>query len=72
MSSTKSRKKSPASRKVSSPSPTRKTAAEEGLLNGSASHTVAKDELVHENIFLFWPNIIGISSSPLLSLPCIR
>jgi hypothetical protein len=33
--------------------------------NGSAkSHMSSDDDFVHENIFLFWPNIIGATIFP--------
>ncbi|KFZ22690.1 hypothetical protein V502_02824, partial [Pseudogymnoascus sp. VKM F-4520 (FW-2644)] len=59
MSSNKaSRKKSP-TRKGSSRSPAPKVIAEQPLLNGNRTVAASKEEHPYENIFLFWPNIIG-------------
>ncbi|OBT55661.1 hypothetical protein VE04_04893 [Pseudogymnoascus sp. 24MN13] len=59
MSSNKaSRKKSPTRKGSSrSPAPKDKVSAEQPLLNGAAAGS--KEEHPYENIFLFWPNIIG-------------
>ena len=59
MSSNKaSRKKSP-TRKGASRSPAPKASAEQPLLNGNTAASATKEEHPYENIFLFWPNIIG-------------
>lgn len=63
MSSNKaSRKKSP-TRKGSSRSPAPKVSAEQPLLNGNRAAAASKEEHPYENIFLFWPNIIGKPST---------
>ncbi|KFZ05140.1 hypothetical protein V501_08631 [Pseudogymnoascus sp. VKM F-4519 (FW-2642)] len=62
MSSNKaSRKKSPTRKGSSrSPAPKDKVSAEQPLLNGTGVAAAgSKEEHPYENIFLFWPNIIG-------------
>ncbi|OAF62385.1 CDP-diacylglycerol-inositol 3-phosphatidyltransferase [Pseudogymnoascus destructans] len=60
MSSNKASGKKSPTRKGSSRSPAPKVSAEQPLLNGDrAAAAAGKEEHPYENIFLFWPNIIG-------------
>lgn len=62
MSSRQSRKRTPKSRDTPSPSDEdRRPLAMNGNGNGSARHAPdASESAQEENIFLFWPNIIGM------------